>query len=92
MQIQFHLVHIEFQLVQIEFDWCILSFNYEYKYLITLHRTSFDVINILAIFSYGKSFEKKKLEPQGIGLATYYRSSASPKKKYTSLEIDECLS
>ena len=59
LHIEFHLGHIEFQLVQIEFDWCILSFNYEYKYLITLNRSSLDVINILSLFSHGKSFEKK---------------------------------
>ena len=32
-----------------------------YKYATSLNRTSFDVINILSIFSHGLSFEKTSL-------------------------------
>ena len=35
-------------------EWDIL----EYKYLTSLHRSSFYIINILAIFNHGISFEK----------------------------------
>ena len=37
---------------------CINYIITQYKYPTTLHRSSFDVFNILAIFSHGISFEK----------------------------------
>ena len=47
------------------------NYGYFFKHTATLHRSSFDVINILSIFSHGISFKKKSLATGGGGGGTW---------------------